>query len=434
MNEPEKKVALEQCERGAQLLGGARITLVTASHPATNPRLVKEADAFAEAGAAVRVVACRYLPWAERAASAFENRSWYPPDWVRYGPLAPAYRWQVQRVRKKLFALAALQVGIPESLGIRGLHYVVPELARAAAVKPADLFVAHTLAALPAALRAARRHGARVGYDAEDFDRGILPERAWDTDEARLIRWAEERFIPQSDYVVAASDGIGQAYAELLGIPVPQTILNVFPLAERAVPLSSEQRAAEKEPGTRSLYWFSQTVGTGRGLEEAVAALAHLPQDVHLVIRGSLPDDVRAAFEERMREAGVSGRVRFLPPVLPDELVARAALHDVGLALEQPETINRDLCVTNKVFTYLLAGTPVLATDTTGQRSVCAAVPEATRVVPGDQPEALARAALELLESPTARAAARAAGDRYNWDTEKQTLLRLVARVLRRSA
>lgn len=415
-------------------LDGARITLVTTGHPATNPRLVKEADAFAGAGARVRVVACKFLPWADRADAAFEGRPWYPPTWVRFGALASAPVWQAQRLRKKVSAALALRTGTPELLAVRGLHYMVPELARAAAAEPADLFVAHNLAALPAALRAARRYAAPTAFDAEDFHRGERPEAAWDTAEARLTRWAEERFIPRAAYVTAASDGIGQAYAEALGIPRPTTVLNVFPLAERDVPLAEAERAAEKPPGARTLYWFSQNLGPGRGLEAAIAALPLLPADVHLVLRGALSEAARDWLGAQVAAASVAGRVHVRPPVPPDELVARAALHDVGLALERPTTINSDLCVANKVFTYLLAGTPVLATDTTGQRGVCAAVPEATRVIPADQPEALAQAARELLERADARAAARAAGDRYNWDAEQRILLRLAARALGRSA
>lgn len=415
-------------------LDGARITLVTTGHPSTNPRLVKEADAFTAAGASVRVVACKFLPWADRADAAFEGRSWFPPSWVRFGAMAPAPVWQAQRLRKKAAATLALRTGIPDALGVRGLHYMVPELARAAAAAPADLFVAHNLGALPAALQAGRRHAAPVAFDAEDFHRGERPASDWNLPEARLTRWAEERFIPQAAYVTAASDGIGQAYAEALGIAAPATVLNVFPLAERNVSLTDAERKGEKPPGARTLYWFSQSLGPGRGLDAAIAALPYLPPDVHLVLRGALTDAARAWLDGQVAAAGVAGRVHVRPTAPPDELVARAALHDIGLALEQARTVNSDLAVSNKLFTYLLAGTPALATDTAGQRGVCAAVPQATRVIPVDQPEALARAALDMLESPHARVAARAAGDRFNWDTEQHTVLRLAARALGRPA
>ena len=57
--------------------------------------------------------------------------------------------------------LAALAYGGP----VAGLH-------AAACAVPADLYIAHYVAALPAAGAAAQRHGALLGFDAEDFHSG----------------------------------------------------------------------------------------------------------------------------------------------------------------------------------------------------------------------------------------------------------------------
>src|SRR5262245_42551851 len=55
------------------------------------------------------------------------------------------------------------------------------------------------------------------------------------------------------------------------------------------------------------------------------------------------------------------------PPASPDAMVDLARGFDVGLALEQASPRNRQLCLTNKAFTYILAGVPVAMTDTPGQ-------------------------------------------------------------------
>ena len=49
-------------------------------------------------------------------------------------------------------------------------------LTAAAKRVPADLYIAHYPAALPAAAIAARRHGALYAFDAEDFHLGDLPD------------------------------------------------------------------------------------------------------------------------------------------------------------------------------------------------------------------------------------------------------------------
>ena len=44
-------------------------------------------------------------------------------------------------------------------------------------------------------------------------------------------------------------------------------------------------------------------------------------------------------------------------------MVRLASQYDLGLAAEIGETPNRNISLTNKLFTYLLAGVPILASD-----------------------------------------------------------------------
>ena len=415
----------------------SRICLVTTGHLSTNPRLVKEADALVGAGYDVSVVACVFWPWAEAADAVFDGRPWTVRK-TRFGEMAEGFGGRWIRLRHRLAREVTVRLGphrVPDALLAQAVHYVTPELTRLASATPADLYIAHNLGALPAAAAAARRHGARLGFDAEDFHRGEPIDTPENAGRRALVAAVEDRFLPPCDYVTAASEGIGRAYAEATGIPLPTTVLNVFPLADRETDIDPEALEAEVPPGDRSLHWFSQSIGPGRGLEDAVAALQLLPDDVVLSLRGGWAPGYEADLRGLAERLGVGARVRALGHCPPDEVVARAAHHDVGLALEVPASVNRDLCVTNKLFTYLLAGLPTVATATTGQRGVCDGLPEATRLVaPGDA-EALAAAARTLLEDPGARAAAEAAGrTRYNWDAEQTLFLDVVAQTLARAA
>ena len=140
-------------------------------------------------------------------------------------------RWMWAAVRQRVCSLLYPRGGAY----VRDLAYsrFVNELASTAAAEPADLYIAHNLQARPAAVRAARRHGGRVGFDAEDFHRGEFP----DTDaslQKKLTVAVEEAYIPACDHLTAACEGIAAAYAETLGIDKQTVILNVFPLTERA--------------------------------------------------------------------------------------------------------------------------------------------------------------------------------------------------------
>lgn len=413
----------------ATSLSGATVCLVTPGQPSTNPRLVKEADALVEAGAEVHVIACKFEGWADDADATFADRPW-STHWLRFGTQAPRWLDVYQRARRRACREVSRFVGVQPGLAERAFHYVIPELTKTTARISADLYIAHNLAALPPARRAARQQGAKLGFDAEDFHRGQFPDSVWNV-ERRLTAYLEERHIPHCDYLTAASNGIGAAYADVLDVPAPTTILNVFPWSARDNEVPRDGLDAERPDGARSLYWFSQTIGPDRGLQDALQALPHLPEDVVLSLRGQWASGYEPKFREQARELGVHNRVRHLDLVPPEELIVRTAEHDVGLALEHPVCKNRRICVTNKLFTYLLAGIPFVATETPGQKRIVQDLPDAAReYVPGDVKGFAASVEALLNISCAGQAALGAAKERYSWDVEKKTFLTVAAQTL----
>jgi glycosyltransferase involved in cell wall biosynthesis len=409
--------------------------LVTPGQPSTNPRLVKEADALTEAGYETTVVACKYQKWADEADAVFDDRDW-SIHWLRYGPMASKLRDLCQRGRRRAAEELVRVVGPQPGLTERAFHYALPELTRTVQQVPADLYIAHNLAALPAAFCAAQQHNAVLGFDAEDFHRGELPDAPEHELDRRITTALEERYMPQCDYVTAASDGIGVAYAEALDIAPPTTVLNVFPWSERIHDVPDEALAEEVPDGRRSLYWFSQTIGPDRGLEDALETLPHLPHDVVLSLRGEWSPGYEETFRRRARRLGVADRIRHLNLVPPDELIPRTGEHDVGLALEQPSVSrNRTICLTNKLFTYLLAGLPFVATDTPGQRPVVEELSEVARLyAPGDVGACAKKIEKLLTGSNLESKALRVSRDRYCWEEERETFLDVVRRTLAESS
>ena len=407
-------------------------------HPSKNPRLVKEADAFAEAGYDVHVVAGDYHPWGHEADRQYKNRAW-TLERVSYGPMAPSLRRTYLGGRKRTAEMLAdfLPYGM-RSLNLRAHHWIIPELIERGRSVPADLFIAHYLPALPAAFQAAKEQGAKVGFDAEDFHRGQFHREEWETPKACRTRWFEEMYIPRCDFVTAASPGIAQAYAEALGIEDPTTILNVFPLSERSGHTPPGELQEEHPGDGLSLYWYSQTIGPDRGLDMIVQAMGHVRNRhgnvprLTLSLRGTWVGGYAEELRVLAQSAGLeSSQIRHLPIAPPEQLIERAAQHDIGLALEQATSVNRDICITNKIFAYVLAGLPVLATDTQGQQFVQRHAPEAVRLCPVGNSDAMAQELIPWVERPDERrrasnAASQVAENRFNWDVEKERLLAVI--------
>ncbi|MBK8725010.1 MAG: glycosyltransferase [Holophagaceae bacterium] len=407
-------------------LAGKRVCLITSGPIGSDPRLVKEAESLHRHGAMVQVLCLdvsRLEHLQRRNASVLAGADWACAELQGGG-----------RGRQSLLALGQRLARLLLRAGFRSMRLTArafnrnaPRLRRKALQHPADLYVAHNLAALPAAHAAAHKHRAKLGFDAEDFHSGELPEgRPWDF-ERNLAGALEAAYLPQCDYVTAASPGIARAYTSVCGIPEPRTVLNVFPLAMAAAPAPSDD--------PRSLYWFSQTVGPDRGLEDVIKAIGAAQSKPHVYLRGTISATYRNELHRLAKASRSEGQLHFLPPEAPDEMGRLAARYHLGLATEPGGTPNSRIALSNKCFTYMLAGIPSIATATLGQAELASEAPGAIFLYPPGESLILAELLDQLMRSPAQVAEARTLAwsygqGRFNWEREQHVFLEEVSRVL----
>ncbi len=296
----------------------------------------------------------------------------------------------------------------------------------------ADLYIAHYPAALPAAAVAAKWHHARYAFDAEDFHPGDWPDEPAYGVERQALRAIEEHYLPQCAYMTAASPGIADAYAQQYrGAPRPPVVLNVFPLSQG--PRAPTDRGGV-EPGP-SVYWFSQVIGPDRGLECAVEAIAAAATQPHLYLRGNVSKAYREELTRYAQGVGAKGRVHFLSQDVPERMEMLASHYDLGLVAETGYTRNRAIALTNKLFTYLLAGVPPIMSDIPSHRALATEIGAQSRLYPVNDSMALAAILDRHLSSPDRLAAARTEAfrlgqTRFNWDAEQVRLVEVVQEAL----
>lgn len=403
----------------------ARICLITPWHLANNPRLVKEAHALRQAGYTVEVVAGRYFPPMDGHDAPILATARWRTTFVDYRtrPCTLGLRLAHAAARK----WAGLGLGLSTGIAARAHHRASRLLAARAGAIRADLYIGHTLPGLYAAASAAARNGARFAFDAEDFHAAETDRAENDTAERRSIERLERMLLPKAAYVSAAAPLIADAYVARYGLRRPHVILNTFPLSEGPAPVVSTDDTPDRR---RRLYWFSQTIGPGRGLEPMIDILGLMRTPTELHLRGLLDPAYGETLRLKARAVGVP--VTFHPVADASEMARLAAAHDVGLSLELPTPRNRDLCLTNKLFTYLLAGLPVVLTRTQAQARIAPELGGAGLLLSAEGPAASARALDAVIGSAhTLRAAKQAAAtlahERYNWDLEQKVLLDAVA-------
>ena len=257
-----------------------RICIVTPGALGSNPRVVKEATALHEAGHDVNVISIRTLPHLEFCD---RNVLAVAPWRATRIDLNLGTRYRIERITQLAAKFAFRVLPLPP-LANRSISAYTRLLTKHATAVCADLYIAHYVAALPAAAGAAARNGTAYAFDAEDFHLGDQPDVPRNAMNKQIIRAIESRYLPGAVYVTSASPLIAEAYAKTYGISLPTVILNVFPKANApAVPTP----CGSAKPGP-SVYWFSQTIGPGRGLETAVEAIALARSTPHLYLRGSL--------------------------------------------------------------------------------------------------------------------------------------------------
>ena len=409
-----------------------KVCIITTGQPSTNPRLVKEADALVEAGYEVHVLCAYWASWATKMDRYLLNSRFWSCTYVGGFRNRNIIHYMWTRLRHKI-GREILPFFKSSSIFQKwALSRVLPELEHTAKQQSADLYIAHYPGAFLAAVVASRIHNARLGFDIEDLYEVTQAKDLNSSILNNLTEYFESRYLSKCDYITAVSPCIAEIYAKKYSIPQPISILNVFPLSQRP----REFRHTNKE-GPLKLYWFSQTIGGGRGLEDVISAMGSLREcDIELHLRGEWQIGYRERFFRFVISAGVKReKIVIHSPSPPNEMVRLASLFDVGLALEPKRDANNCLTISNKLFTYLLAGNAVAATDTPGQQIVIQKIGmggfsyKSGDVVNLSHYLRLWAENRRLLEE--ARLQAWEWGSReYNWDIEKQKFLRVIKSVL----
>lgn len=420
------------------------ITLASGNHLCSNPRVVKEADALAAAGFRVCVLGGSYAAdLKHRDLTLAAGRSWEFRHAYDLTGNAAARIWL--KAQRKLGLLLWNKARLANPWQI---FYGTGKITRAVGRLDADLTIVHWEAALPAGIAQLKR-GKAVGIDMEDwFSEDLLPS-ARSSRPIGMLAAMEERLLRQAVHSTCTSEAMAEALVARYQCRRPLAIRNVFPAAERnemdgewkdraGLSGTNSPFSPRNETAPVSIFWYSQTIGPGRGLGELFAAAGLLRGNFEIHLRGDIGG--YEAWVDGMVAAQVRAKTRIHPVVDNEELLSRIAEHDVGFAGERAEPPSRDLTITNKFFQYLQGGLAVVASETSGQKE---AAREAAGAVmlhkPGDV-AALAANLQRLIDDRSLlnnmRAAAWEAGARLSWENEAGSLVEAVERAcgMRREA
>jgi glycosyltransferase involved in cell wall biosynthesis len=304
------------------------------------------------------------------------------------------------------------------------------------AVAPdADVWHAHDLTSLPAAIELKRMRGGLAVYDSHEIylESGMHAHRApWA--KARLAQ-LERALSSEADAVITVNTSVAEELrrrldrpdvAVLHNCPLPASIPRQQPAIRRALNLDEND----------SLLLYHGAFAPHRGIEQLLEVIQHPALcDTHLAFLGFGP--LADWLRRESQDMTYGGRVHVLDAVTPDDLPRWLAGVDVAVAAIQPSTLNHRLSSPNKVFEAIAAGTPVAGSDFPEFRRVILDPtfgPLGTVFEP-ERPEAIVAAVRNILDLPVRerialrRRCRRASAERWNWAHESQVLLDLYERI-----
>lgn len=297
----------------------------------------------------------------------------------------------------------------------------------------ADAYHAHDWTALPACYIASRWHRKPLIFDAHELPLSELDEAHW-TQWRPLFSVLLAKIMPHCAGIITVSPPIAGEIRRYYTPSCPVTLVrNMHRYTQ--VPHSNRIRELLGLSSQVRIALYQGNMQPNRGLDRIVRVASFLDPDIVIVLMGRAYGDTLVQLESLIEQEHVADRVKIIPPVAHTDLLNWTTSADIGLILYRPEqSLNVQWCLPNKLFEYIMAGLPILATQLDAVSELLHQY-HTGHIVPSLAPEAIADAINRMLANKEALAtmkhnALEAAQSDLCWETEQQQLIALYRKIL----
>lgn len=301
-----------------------------------------------------------------------------------------------------------------------------------------DVLHVHDFPLLRAGCNAAKRNRAPVVYDSHEF---YPVQSCFTPDQQKRFLELERKLVRSCHSVITVNPYIAKMMAKAHAIAEPLVLLNATPRLPFA-PFNEPQavqtrlearrkaRTALSLPADAFIFVYQGWISPERNLESMIRAMKDVPQPAVLVIVGY--GDHVAVLRQIANDLGLGDRVIFYGRVESEDLPSLTAVSDVGVIPYLAVDEMHRYCSPNKLFEFVSAGIPIIASDLPYLRDVIGGYDIGWLCDTGT-PETLAQTMREAIsekqvfgrfESNMTRAQ-----DDLNWDVEEKKLFQLYDRL-----
>ena len=270
------------------------------------------------------------------------------------------------------------------TLFTREFDFFVPFVQKVAARNgaPYDVVYANDLPLLGPAVALKRAMGSRLIYDSHEIYVETLnqflptaapfPKQLIFNALLRLMQRsgerAERRFARETDAFITVNPSIARYFERKYGVGPVQVVMNCPPLQALVPRPLVDFRAQYGWQSEDTVFIYQGVLNKGRGLELLMHALAQSGEQMKLVIVGE--GSLRASLEQLVGNLNLEEKVKFFGRVPQETLLGYTVAADVGINLVENFNLSKKMSSPNKLFEYMHAGLPVLASDTLENRRV----------------------------------------------------------------
>src|SRR5574343_30696 len=292
--------------------------------------------------------------------------------------------------------------------------------------KRANLLVSNDLDTLLANYAASKfKPNARLVYDSHEYFTEV-PELIHRPRVQKVWEGIESWIFPKLKTIYTVNESIAQLYRD----KYKKDVLVVRNISPTFLLDHLPSKAALDIPENTFLIIIQGAgINVDRGSEEAIEAMK-LIENACLMIVGD--GDVVAQLKETVEREHLGEKVRFYGKRPYAKMMAFTHHADVGLTLDKPTNMNYLYSLPNKVFDYIHASTPIIATDLVEIKRVIEKHDLGT-ILPELTPENLANAIRELQVNPSKleqfKANCMLASKVENWESEQHILEEIYPKV-----
>jgi glycosyltransferase involved in cell wall biosynthesis len=290
-----------------------------------------------------------------------------------------------------------------------------------------DLLVSNDLDTLLPNYLVSRLKNLPLIYDSHEYFTGV-PE----LQKRPVVRWIwkaiEKSIFPGLKYVMTVSDSIAIQYEKEYSLR-PEVVRNCSMNTEYIKPFS--RRELDINPAHFLVILQGTGINVDRGGPELIDAV-NLTDEVSLLIVGA--GDQFELLKKKVLLMGLEERIKLISKCPWQTLMRYTRSADAGLSLDKNSNLNYNFSLPNKIFDYLSAGIPVIATD----------LPEISKIVneyscgiliPEPTPEEIRKAIVRLRDNRDLLAElkhkATVASETVNWKNESIKVEELFKSILK---